>query len=76
MAASDGTFDEASEAVEVTIDTTGLSNGRHMLYVQGTDSDGNEGVVGAAFLIVGGDIFADSFESGDTSAWTNTNTVQ
>ncbi len=69
MAASDGTFDQGVEAVEVTIDTAGLANGRHMLYVQGTDSAGNVGVVGAAFLVVGREIFSDGFESGDTSAW-------
>ncbi len=69
MAASDGTFDQGIEAVEVTIDTAGLASGRHMLYVQGTDSAGNAGLVGAAFLIVGREIFSDGFESGDTSAW-------
>ncbi len=69
MAASDGTFDEAVEAVEVTIDTAGLASGRHILFVQGTDSAGNTGVVGAVFLDLGLEIFADDFESGDTSAW-------
>ncbi len=34
MAASYGTFDEAVEAVEVAIDTTGLTKGRHILFVQ------------------------------------------
>ncbi len=71
MAATDGTFDEAIEAVEVTIDTTGLANGRHTLFVRGIDSDGNEGVVAAAFLVIGR-IFSDGFETGDTSAWSST----
>ena len=50
MVASDGTFDQGVEAVEAMIDTTGLASGRHMLFVRGTDSAGNEGVVAAAFL--------------------------
>ncbi len=76
MAAADGTFDEGIEAVEATIDTTGLAAGRHLLFVRATDTAGNEGVVAAAFLDVEctGDaecaaIFADGFESGDLSAW-------
>ncbi|MCP3962600.1 MAG: hypothetical protein GY719_32570 [bacterium] len=68
MAASDGTFDEAAEAVEATIDTAGLAAGRHIVFVRGIDSAGNEGVVAAAFLRIAG-IFADGFETGDTSAW-------
>ena len=70
MAASDGTFDEAVEAVEVMIDTSGLADGRHTLFVRGVDSAGNEGVVAAAFLHVdGGSIFADGFESGGAAEW-------
>lgn len=72
MAASDGSFDEAVEAVEVTIDTTGLEAGRHVLFVRGIDTDGNEGVVTAAFLVIEGALFADGFESGDTTAWSAT----
>lgn len=77
MAASDGTFDEGIEAVEVNIDTTNLSAGRHMLFVRATDTAGNEGIVAAAFLDVECDsqtcpeIFADGFESGDICAWSN-----
>lgn len=71
MSASDGTFDNGIEAVETTIDTSGLSPGRHMLFVQGTDSAGNTGIVAAAFLDVIGEaaIFDDGFESGSTSEW-------
>ena len=70
MAASDGTFDEAVEAVEVTIDTAGLDSGRHVVFVRGIDSAGNEGVVAAAFLEIAG-LFADGFETGDTSEWSS-----
>ena len=70
MAASDGTFDQTIEAVEVTLDTTDLAGGRHLVFVRGIDSDGNRGVVAATFLFIDeGGIFADGFESGDTSAW-------
>ncbi len=71
MAASDGTFDEGVEVVEATIDTTGLAPGRHVLFVRGIDSAGNEGLVAATFLDVGDGIFTDGFESGDTSAWSS-----
>ena len=72
MAASDGTFDEGIETVEVTLDTRGLANGRHTLFVRGTDSAGNVGVVAAAFLnIAAGAIFDDGFETGDTSSWSD-----
>ena len=73
MTATDGTFDAAVEEVQVAFDTTGLPPGQHLLYVQGTDTDGNVGVVTAAFLevIAPVGIFGDGFESGNTSAWSN-----
>ncbi|MEM7584534.1 MAG: M14 family zinc carboxypeptidase, partial [Acidobacteriota bacterium] len=72
MAASDGTFDEGVETVEGTIDTAGWPEGRHILYVRGTDTAGNQGVVAAAFLTIDNEaLFFDGFESGDTSAWSN-----
>ncbi len=52
MSASDGTFDEQIEAVEATLDTTGLAAGRHTLFVRGADVAGNDGAVSAAFLYV------------------------
>lgn len=69
MAASDGTFDEGVEAVEVMIDTTGLTPGRHILFVQGFDTNDQAGVVAAAFLEVRAGFFDDDFESGTTAAW-------
>ncbi|MEM1180007.1 MAG: M14 family zinc carboxypeptidase [Acidobacteriota bacterium] len=73
MAAADGTFDSAVERVEATLSTTGLSPGRHLVFVQGTDTAGSTGVVAAAFLEIAQFplIFEDGFESGDTSAWTS-----
>lgn len=73
MTASDGTFDEGVEDVEVMIATAGLAPGRHSLFVRGTDTAGNTGIVSAAFLEVIGDsaIFGDGFEAGDTAAWSS-----
>ncbi|MEW5988908.1 MAG: carboxypeptidase regulatory-like domain-containing protein, partial [Chloroflexota bacterium] len=52
MAASDGSFNSAVENVDATINGSGLAAGRHTIFVQGTDSQGNAGPVGAAFLFV------------------------
>ncbi|MEO1367181.1 MAG: M14 family zinc carboxypeptidase, partial [Acidobacteriota bacterium] len=71
MVASDGTFDSDIETVEAVLDTAGLPVGRHLVYVRGTDAAGHTGVVSAAFLEIVEPqlLFADGFESGDTSAW-------
>jgi hypothetical protein len=50
MTATDGAFDEPTEAVEAHIDTTGLSGGRHIVYVQGCDALGNWGALSAVFF--------------------------
>ncbi len=50
MAAADGNFDEKVEEVVATVDTTGLSAGRHILFVRGQDVNGNWGAVSATFL--------------------------
>lgn len=52
MTAADGNFNATSEAVSAALDTTGLSNGRHLIYVRGQDSAGNWGPVSAAFLFI------------------------
>ncbi len=41
MSASDGAFNATSESVAASINTTGLSAGRHTVFVQGQDSAGN-----------------------------------
>lgn len=43
-------FPDATKRATGEIDTTGLAPGRHMVYVQGINSDGKEGAVSAAFL--------------------------
>ena len=52
MSAADGSFDKQIEDVTAVVDTSGLSTGRHMIYVRGQDKDGNWGAVSAAFLYV------------------------
>ena len=53
MSAVDGAFDGESESATATVDTTGLSSGRHTVFVRGKDADGNWGAPGAVFLFVG-----------------------
>ncbi len=53
MAAVDGTFDQPTEAVTATIDTTSLSLGRHTIYFQGQNATGNWGAATAVWLNVG-----------------------
>jgi hypothetical protein len=52
MAPLDGSFDETSEDVSASIDTTALGAGRHILYVRGQDSAGIWGPFSAAFLSI------------------------
>jgi carboxypeptidase T len=52
MSPSDGTFDSTVEAVEATIDTTGWSDGQHIIFVRGQDADNNWGAYSAIFLII------------------------
>ena len=52
MTAQDGAFDEKTEGVVGIIDTTGMSTGRHFIYVVGQDTSGSDGPVSAIFLNV------------------------
>jgi hypothetical protein len=52
MLATDGAFDETVEAAHATLDTTGWSPGRHILFVRGQDVPGNLGPVSAVFVTV------------------------
>ncbi|MFC6590718.1 M14 family zinc carboxypeptidase [Deinococcus lacus] len=54
MTATDGSFNSGSEAVKATLNLSGLSAGRHTIYVRATDSSGATGPVSAAFVTVGG----------------------
>ncbi|MBA3469675.1 MAG: hypothetical protein H0T53_08520 [Herpetosiphonaceae bacterium] len=52
MAAQDGTFNSTSEVVSAQIDTTGLSVGRHTVFVRGRDDAGNWGPTTASWITV------------------------
>jgi len=52
MSAADGDFDGIGEPVTATLDTSGLSFGRHILFVRGRDGDGYWGPFTAAWLHV------------------------
>jgi hypothetical protein len=50
MTASDGTFNNPIENMQVTIDTSSLNEGRHTIFVESMDALGNWGVSSAVFL--------------------------
>lgn len=74
MAASDGAFDGLTEALIDTIDVTTWAPGDHALSVRAMDAAGNWSAAETTVLcVVNCDaIFADSFTSGDTGAWSST----
>ena len=53
MTAADGAFDATAEDATASIDTTGWSAGRHVVFVRGKDAGGNWGAVSAVFLFIG-----------------------
>ncbi len=50
MTASDGSFNTTRETATATLGTTGLGAGRHIVYVQGTDTAGKPGTPNAVLL--------------------------
>jgi hypothetical protein len=50
MLASDGNFNSNAENVEAMIDTTGWSEGQHIIFIRGQDENGNWGAFSAVFL--------------------------
>jgi len=52
LSALDGSYDASVETVFGEIDTTGLSHGRHTIFVRGQDAAGNWGPVSARFFYV------------------------
>ena len=66
MSAADGEFDSSAETLTAIIDTTGLTSGRHTIFVEGQDADGNWGVPTAVFLdIVNAPEGANALEGSD-----------
>jgi hypothetical protein len=80
MTAVDGTFNNPVEAVQGTVDTTGMSPGQHILFVRGQDANGSWGAVSAVFLEIIDAAPTASFlssspdELGTTTVFTNTST--
>ncbi len=64
LTAVDGAFNETVESVRGLVDTTGLPEGRYLVYVRGQDSGGNWGPVSAFFV----DIADDSSVAGAVTA--------
>ena len=52
MDPTDGLFDGKVETIQASIDTSGLIAGRHTLFVEGKDVDGNWGVPTATFIYI------------------------
>ncbi len=52
MSAVDGVFSSTAESVQATVFTSGLAPGRHTLFVESKDANGNWGVPTAIFLNV------------------------
>jgi PKD repeat protein len=82
MTASDGSFNTTRETVTASLGTTGLAPGRHIVYVQGTDTSGKPGTPNAVLLTItsggGGNVAPvanfNSTASGLTVAFTDTST--
>jgi carboxypeptidase T len=53
MTASDGAFDASVESVRAVMNTAGLANGRHLVFVRASDASGQAGPVSAGFLDIG-----------------------
>jgi hypothetical protein len=52
LSAVDGSFNASIENVRATINTSGLSAGRHTIFVEGQDANGNWGVPTAIFITI------------------------
>lgn len=54
MYTSDGNYNSDHETLDATIDTTTLTAGPHIIYIEAMDADGNWGVPSAVFLNITG----------------------
>jgi len=67
MTASAGQFSGPVAAVQATIDTTGWSLGRHLVFVESQDAAGNWGVPSAAFVDVAEQAYGVALSGDDQS---------
>ncbi|MCG8337284.1 MAG: M14 family metallopeptidase [Proteobacteria bacterium] len=56
MSAVDGSFNEKTEDVTATIDTSGWANGKYMIFVRGKDTSNAWGAISAGYLTISDDI--------------------
>ncbi len=52
MTARDGFFNSSQETVEAWVDTTGWTPGRHLIFMEAKDADGNWGSPSAVFVTI------------------------
>ena len=57
MTAVDGAYNSPTETVQALLPTTGWSLGRHTVFLESRDADGNWGVPGAVFVWIGRRIY-------------------
>lgn len=50
LVAVDGAFDEPEEVVRARLERRSLAGGRHIVFIQGVDGEGNRGAVSALFV--------------------------
>ena len=62
MAAADGSFNSATEALSLNLATASLTDGRHVVYIEASDASGRAGAIGATFLQISGGLLSDGFE--------------
>jgi FtsP/CotA-like multicopper oxidase with cupredoxin domain len=74
MAALDGALDSLTEVLTDTINVSAWAPGDHTLSIRAQDAAGNWSATETTLLCVVkcNDVFADSFGSGDTAAWSST----
>jgi carboxypeptidase T len=53
LGAADGAFNATTEGVTGSIDTTGLSTGKHIVFVRAQDAGGSWGAITATYLTIG-----------------------
>ncbi|MEK8031245.1 M14 family zinc carboxypeptidase [Ideonella sp. DXS29W] len=53
LSAADGSFNSTTESITGTLNTTNLSNGKHIVFVRGKDASGAFGPVSSVYLTIG-----------------------
>lgn len=63
MAASDGSFNSKVESIMAAVDTSQLHAGKHIIFVESQDAEGNWGVPTAVFLTVASELKPDTSQA-------------